>query len=137
MKKVVKEFPKIYRVITERFKKSFKKNSRVFKKIKFQWLVILYVVTAFLILILSFDLLSSLQKQKEINFERTKIESEIKLWEALSAKYQGYKESYYELALLNYRIGQIDKAKFYVNKALYIDPNFSEAKNLQMILKSY
>ena len=131
------KFPNIYRTITERFKNISKKNSKIFKKLKSQWLVTSYLVTAVLILILSFDLLNSLQKQKEINFEKTKIQSEIKLWEALSEKYQGYKEAYYQLALLNYKIGEIDKAKFYVNKALYLDPNFENAKSLQKILRGY
>lgn len=134
------KFPKIYRIITEPFhlfKKSKKKKSEIFKKLKFQSLVTFYIVTSALILLLSFDLLISLQKQKEINFERTKIKSEIKLWEAISAKYQGYKEAYYQLALLNYRIGETDKAKFYVNKALYLDPNFEKARDLQKTIRGY
>lgn len=134
------QFPKIYRIITEPFhlfKKSKNKNSKIFKKLKFQGLVTFYIVITALILLLSFDLLISLQKQKEINFERTKIQSEIKLWEAISVKYQGYKEAYYQLALLNYRIGEIDKAKFYINKALYLDPNFEKARDLQKTLRGY
>lgn len=134
------QFPNIYRTITEPFrlfKKSKKKNSKIFKKLKFQGLVTFYIVTSALILLLSFDLLFSLQKQKEINFEKTKIESEIKLWEAISAKYQGYKEAYYQLALLNYRIGETDKSRNYIERALYLDPNFEKARDLQKTLKGY
>jgi len=141
------KFPNIYRVITDPLRSSFseargfkkitKKNSKIFKKLKFQWLVTLYLVTAVLVLILSFDLLSSLQKQKEINFEKEKIRSEIKLWEDLSQKYPNYSEAYFQLAILNYKLGEFKSAKYYVDKALYLNPDFEKARNLKETLRGY
>lgn len=131
------KFPNIYRTFTENFIKFKKKNSKFLKKLKLQSVVTLYILTIALILILSLDLLNSLQKQKEINFERAKIESEIKVWEAIADKYQGYKEAYFQLAVLNYKLGNFEKAKYYIDKTLYIDPNFTKAKDLQNTLKNY
>jgi len=131
------KFPNIYRFFTDRFKNFRKRNSKVLKKLRFQGIVTLYAVTIALILFLSLDLLVALQKQKEINFERAKIQSEIKLWEEISQKFQGYKEAYFQLAALEYKLGDFDKAKYYVDKALYLDPNFEKARNLQNILKGY
>ncbi len=131
------KFPNIYRSFTESFKKFKKKNQKVFKIFKFQSIVTVYILTIGLVLILSLHLLISLQKQKEINFERTKIESEIKLWEKISQKFPEYKDAYFQLAVLNYKLGNIEPAKYYVEKALFIDPNFEKAKNLQKILRGY
>lgn len=137
MAKIKLQFPNIYRTITERFKKIHRKNSKVFKKLKFQTIVTVYLITAFLILVLSLDLLNSLQKQKELNFEKEKIKSEIKLWEELSKKYPGYSETYFQLAVLNYRLGEFKNSRYYADKALYLDPDFEKARNLREKLRGY
>lgn len=131
------KLPNIYRSFTEWFRKTKQEQEKLLKIFKLQSLVTVYILTVFLLLIFSVHLLISLQKQKEVNFEKEKIQSQIKLWEGISEKFQGYKEAYYQLALLNYKIGEIEKAKYYVDKALYLDPNFDKARNLQNILKNY
>ena len=131
------KFPNIYRSFTESPKRIKKRNQKVFKIFKFQSIATVYILTIGLVLILSLHLLVSLQRQKEINFERTKIESEIKLWEEISQKFPEYKDAYFQLAVLNYKLGNIEPAKYYVEKALFIDPNFEKAKNLQKILRGY
>ena len=83
------------------------------------------------------DILNTLQKQKELNFEKEKIKSEIKLWEDLSKKYPGYSEAYFQLAVLNYRLGEFKNSKYYADKALYLDPDFEKARNLREKLRGY
>ncbi len=107
------------------------------KKLKLEALVFLYVVTIFSILILCFNLLTNLQKQKEINFQREKIQSEIKLWQDVADKFKNYKEAYYQLAVLEYKLGEIEKSKFYIEKSLYLDPSFDKARELKKILNTY
>ncbi len=131
------KFPSIYRRITENLKNFKKRNSMVLKSLKFQGSVFLFITTIGLILFLSLDLLISLQRQKEINLERTKIQGEIKLWEQIAEKYPGYKETYFQLTKLEYQIREYDKAKYYVDKALYIDPNFEKAIELKKTLRNY
>lgn len=141
------KFPKIYRSFTDPLRQSFsearrftkfrKKNLKLLKQLKLQSVVSLYILTVALILLLSIDILGSLQKQKEENFERAKIEGQIKLWEGIAEQYKGYKEAYFQLALLEYEIKDFPKAKDYVNKALYLDPNFEKARDLQNTLRNY
>lgn len=133
MKKQKKKSPRNYRSFTE----AFKKRSKLIQKIKFQSIVFLYIATIALILFMTFDLLKNFQRQKEINFQREKIESQVKLWQDIADKFQGYKEAYYQLASLEYQLGNIDKAKIYINKALYLDPNFEKSRELLKILNNY
>lgn len=134
--KQTKQSPRNYRTITERFKK-FNRKYSLLKKLKLEALVFLYVVTIFSILILCFNLLTNLQKQKEINFQREKIQSEIKLWQDVADKFKNYKEAYYQLAVLEYKLGEIEKSKFYIEKSLYLDPSFDKARELKKILNTY
>lgn len=147
MKKKSKQFPKNYRTITDplrqifsearRFKKFRKNNLKLLEKLKLEGIIFIYAITIFLILISAFDLFSNFQKQKEINFETEKIQSEIKLWQEVTNKFKDYKEAYYQLAILEYRLGETDLAKFYIDKSLYLDPNFEKARELRKILYSY
>lgn len=149
MKKQKKQSPRNYRIITDlpamlahvlqagRFKKVSKKSPKLLERLKIEALVFLYVVTIFSILILAFNLFTNLQRQKEINFQREKIQSEIKLWQDVADKFKNYKEAYYQLAVLEYELGEIEKAKFYISKSLYLDPNFDKAKELKKILNTY
>lgn len=139
-KKPARESPKNYRTITDslrRFNLINKGNSKLISKLKFEGLVSLYVITIFAIIFLIFDLFGNIQRQREINFQKEKIQSEIKLWEDIASKFKDYKEAYYKLAVLEYQLGNIDKAKIYLNKSLYIDPNFEKARELKKILDSY
>ncbi len=72
-KKTAKESPRIYRRITDSFKKTSKKYPGLLKKVKMQSLVTIYLVMFLAILILGFDLVNNIQKQKEINYQREKI----------------------------------------------------------------
>lgn len=137
MKKQKKQFPKNYRTITERLGKLKKQNSKLLQKIKFESLVFLYAVTIVLILISTFNLFQNFQKQKEIDLQREKIQSEIKVWQGVTDKFTQYKEGYYQLGILEYELGDIEKAKFYISKSLYLDPNFDKAREFQKILNNY
>lgn len=136
-KKTAKQLPKNSRTITERFSKFKKKNLKILQKIKFESLIFVYVVTIIFILISGFDLLNNFQKQKEINFQKEKIQSEIILWQDIANKFTGYKEAYYQLAVLEYRLGEIEKSKYYIEKSLYLDPNFDKAMEFKKILNNY
>jgi tetratricopeptide (TPR) repeat protein len=119
------KFPKIYRFFTD---KSFKKTLRA------QFLIIIVTLVVASIVILGADLLNNLQKQKELDFQRKVLTSELKTWESIAQKFPKFKDAYFELAVLAYRLGDLEKAKEYVNKALYLDPNFEKARDLQKLL---
>lgn len=136
-KKHNKQSPRNYRIITERFKKFKRNNTKLLERLRIEVLVFVYVVTIFSILILGFNLLTNLQNQNQISFQKEKIQSEIRLWQDIADKFKNYKEAYYELAVLEYQLGDIEKSKYYLDKSLFLDPNFDKARELKKILDTY
>jgi tetratricopeptide (TPR) repeat protein len=64
------------------------------------------------------------------------LQSKANFWQAIIDKYDGYKDAYFQKALLEYNLGQIDKAKEDNAKALLLDPNFTDAKKLETVLNN-
>lgn len=131
--KKTKKSPRIYRSFTEGSIKFFKKQNKILKKLKFQASIFLLGFLITTLLLLAVDVLFVFQKQKEIYFEKAKLNSEIRLWENIVQKYPS-KDTYFRLARLEYRVGDLDKSKYYTDKALYMDPNFKEAQEFKKIL---
>jgi len=71
----------------------------------------------------------------QINNQRRDLQSKINFWQSIIDKYDGYKDAYFQKALLEYKLGQIDKAKDDNQKALLLDPNFADAKKLETVLE--
>lgn len=81
-------------------------------------------------IIMGNDLRSNLDKLNLINQERKIIEAQIVEWKGILSTYKNYKDGYYMLAILEYRLGDSQRAYDYTNEALEIDPNYKEAKEL-------
>ena len=58
----------------------------------------------------------------------------IKAWEKIIEDKPLYRDAYLQLAILNYKIKEVQKAKDNLNKALEIDPNFELTKKLEEII---
>jgi len=58
----------------------------------------------------------------------------ISLWEKIVAEKPDYRDGYLQLAILNYKIWQNEKAQEYLKKALIVDPNFGPALELEKII---
>ncbi|MCX6724873.1 MAG: hypothetical protein NTV20_02120 [Candidatus Shapirobacteria bacterium] len=54
-------------------------------------------------------------------------------WGKIVQEKPNYRDGYLQLAILNYKIYENEKAEEYLNKALAIDPNFEPAKELKKI----
>mgnify|MGYP004417280321 FL=1 len=50
----------------------------------------------------------------------------ITYWEGISEKYKGYRDVYYRIAALQFKVGNVAASQEYVKKALELDPNFPE-----------
>ena len=124
------KFPRIFRFITD---------NKLIKKIKKnQWrLITAGFVSAIIlgaIVIVGVDSYKNYQENKKLTEERENIESQIKFWESVNKKYPGYRDSYFELALLEYQLKDFDKARAYLKEALRLDPNFKSGRKLESIL---
>ncbi len=146
MKKIhlASQFPNIYRRITEKL--AFKK----LPKIKFipSWRdklnkipLSLKILTTLIVIIalvcgIGFFGLRTYQdfaKTQQILAQRQQIQAKINFWQSISDKYDGYKDAYFQMAMLDYQLGNFQKAKLENEKALSLDPNFTDAIKLEAV----
>lgn len=91
----------------------------------------LFCVMLFLI----FQLLGSLRIQKQVLEERVKVVKDIAFWEQVVKEKPDYRDGYFSLALLQYRMGDKKKALENVAKVLELDPNFKAGREFEQMLK--
>ena len=110
-----KHFPKIYRFFAE------------------DYLLSVVVVSAFLFafVLVGVSLMNNFQKMVELNIERNKIASKIYYWRKVVEKYKEYRDGYFQLAILEYQLQDIGRAKVYLREVLRIDPSFEKGRMLQ------
>jgi tetratricopeptide (TPR) repeat protein len=131
------QFPSIYRRITEKPSLSLlwqpKLNKTTFLALASASILISLILVAG-IAIFVVKTYQNFGQAIQINNEKQDLQSKINFWQAIITKYDGYKDAYFQKALLEYSLGQIDKAKEDNTKALLLDPNFEDAKKLEMVL---
>lgn len=118
-------FPKNTRFITERF------HNRI--------VILVGLLSVVLLIMISFvgwDLYKNIQEKKRIEIERQQIISEIDFWQTVSKKYKGYRDAYFKLAVLEYKLGNDAKSQFYLSKTFALDPNFAKGRALEKSLES-
>jgi tetratricopeptide (TPR) repeat protein len=141
------QFPNIYRIITERgvFKIPLKSTFRLSLKPKLnKFLVIFAAMTALVVIVVSavgiaffsVKVYQNYQEITQINAQRQQIQSKINFWQSIADKYEGFKDAYFQMAILDYNLGNFQKAKLENVKALTLDPNFNDAKNLEEVLNN-
>jgi tetratricopeptide (TPR) repeat protein len=64
------------------------------------------------------------------------MQSKINFWQSIADKYEGYKDAYFQMAVLDYQLGNLQKAKSENKKALSLDPNFTDAQKLEVVLEN-
>lgn len=149
------EFPNIYRFITEKklnfaklhrglaflnssislkWQPKFTKSASKETKNLFKIIIVVSLMVA--VLTIGLDLYLNYKKNNELVSSKNDMMSQIKIWESIIDKYPGYKDAYFRLSVMEYRMGDFAKAKQYVQKALVLDPNFKDAERLSVILDS-
>ena len=142
--------PKIYRFIPDSVKASAGKPSSIWKhffnlnidlnrkEVFNVYRKALRIFTLFIFIVaivaLGFDLSKNIKEKEKTDFERERITRELNFWQSFVAKHHDYRDAYLQLAVLEYRLRDVNKAKFYLNKSLSIDPNFEKARELEKIL---
>ena len=124
------EFQNIFRFITEQ---------KYFKRIKkHQWrLITAGFVSAIIlgaIVIVGADSYKNYQENKRLSEKRENIETQIKFWKSINQKYPGFRDSYFELAILEYQLKDFSKSREYLKEVLRLDPNFKSGRRLGSIL---
>ncbi|MCL4352965.1 hypothetical protein M1615_00655 [Patescibacteria group bacterium] len=77
----------------------------------------------------------SLVKLQAVKAQNKKIEQRIVFWQKAVAKYNNYRDGYFELAVLEYRLKNFAKSEYYLRKVLYLDPGFTDGLKLREMLR--
>lgn len=117
------KFPKIFRFITEGSE---------------SWQLILIgfasgIVFAVLVFV-ALDTYKNYQEKLLLGLDRKAIINEINFWNGALMKYQGNRDAYLQLALLEYRLKDFSQSRYYLQKALFLDPNFEEGRKLESVI---
>lgn len=110
-------FPRIYRVITE------------------QWKIILCSFVSGLIIIAimlqGLILQKNLQIERGMKADREKTVAELGFWKSKLSEYPNYRDLYFKIANLEYKLGRTEEAKLNLKKTLELDPNFKKGREME------
>lgn len=127
--KIPSQFPNIYRIITERT--DIKKILLVLKQIFLSALIVGLLIFILVFLYISY---TNFEKLSKISAEKLDLEAKVKVWEDITKKYPGHKEAYFQTGLIYYRLKNYESAKIYVDKAIFVDPDYEDAKKLKKLI---
>ena len=102
-----------------------------------RWLIILIVLS---ILILQLVQLGQMLYKNYYDAQLKKaqkrtIEAEIMRWEQIVRDRPNYRDAYFELAVLTYRLGHLEETKKYLARVFELDPNYQPARELEKTLQ--
>ena len=126
-KKEKPQFPRISRIIPEKY---------IFFLTIVTSVVVFFIAVLFLagIVFLGNRIYTNYKNLRKTEIQRQNLQSQINFWQSVADKYSGYKDSYFRIAVLEYRLGNFSEAKNYNQKALLLDPNFADAKQLEVFI---
>ena len=87
-------------------------------------------------MLVGFDVLGNLHKMTQLNNQWQGIVLQINYWQKVVDKYKDYRDGYFQLAILEYRLGQKEKSRMYLKEVFRLDPNFEKGRELEKILNS-
>lgn len=130
------KYPSNPRTIAEHFKLLLPKiNStkliKLYGGILKVFAVAIFVVTT---IVVGYDFQKNLQLKQNIESQRKTIISDLNFWENFLSAHKNYRDAYFQASILEYRLGNISKAKMYVEKGLSLDPVSANGKKLEQFL---
>ncbi len=130
--------PSNSRTITEKFSLGFPKiNSIKLLKI-YGGALKVFVIFIFTIAvaIVGYDFQQNLQVKQNIDSQRGVLTKDLSFWEKFISRHQNYRDAYFQASVLEYKLGNIYKAKMYVEKGLGLDPSSENGKRIEEFLKN-
>ena len=86
--------------------------------------------------LISIDIYSNFEKQKELTNEKFRVLREVSFWENEIKVRPGFRDGYMQLALLNFQLKNFNESRESLDKALVLDPNFEKGRELERLLDS-
>lgn len=118
-------------------KKTNKEKSPRIYRIFTDWKVWVGIVSAFLIVgigLMGLQLYKNLLTKADVEQKRQTAKLEIAFWKDIVSKYKDYRDGYFTIAVLEYKLGNKEKSKMYLQKTLELDPNFKNGRDLEKLL---
>ncbi len=115
---------------------------QIFRKIpaKTAWRAFLLLIIASILLFqlgkFGQNLYATYQRAKTKQAEKQRLEAQVAKWQEVVAKRADFRDAYFELAVLTYRLNRLPEAKYYLAKTLALDPNFIPARELEKVIKN-
>lgn len=116
-----RQLPSIYRFFTDK---------------KLIGIVVLFVALFVFIGLAGAQAYRHYQEKEKVLSERKEVLAKISYWQNVVIEKKGYRDGYFQLAILWYQLGQNDKSQIYLSEALKLDPNFEEGRKLEKVLSS-
>ncbi len=117
MKKKKSKSPRIYRIITDRI----------------LWVFVTSSALLVLVSYIGLNIYSRFNELQKLTKEREKIIIEINHWKKAAIDHKDYRDGYFKLAVLEYQLGESEKSKNSLKKALELDPNFEKGRELERL----
>jgi|SRR6185437_6992614 len=119
--KTIALFPKNIRSITEY---TFSESQSYVIKVILTSIVSIFLLG--LIFVQGVATWYTVQQREILAQQRLQLQNEVKYWQGIANKYQGYRDVYFRIAAIQYKLGNVGESQKYVKKALELDPNFPE-----------
>ena len=117
-----KHLPRIPRFITENLF-----SGRAFFYLKYIFVGAISGALLIAITLQGVELRGNTRQAEQVVQAREQVMQEIVYWKQIADTYSGYRDIYYRIATLQYKLGNKEESKKYLQKALELDPNFEEA----------
>lgn len=121
-----KQLPRIYRIIPD--------SAKLLKIYRLSLKVFVAFIFILAVIVVGLDLQANIQEKQAIGLERENLTKELKFWEDFIAKHQDYRDAYLQASILEYKLGNMSKAKMYVGKGLSLDPNSGDGLKIEAFL---
>ncbi len=106
------------------FLKLYRESLKVF-------VVFIFIVAA---VIVGYDFQKNLQIKQDIDSQRKVLIRDLNFWEDFISKNQNYRDAYFQASILEYKLGDMSKARMYVEKGLSLDPNSESGLKIEKLL---
>ena len=100
---------------------------------------LLFVILTFVFIVCTIFIVVTIQGKvralQVLEAKRNAIQAKIGYWKKVVVKDPGYRDAYFQLALLEYQLGDFQASQNYVDTVESIDPTFEKAYTLEKILE--
>lgn len=95
------------------------------------FIVFIFIMAA---IVVGLDLQKNIKTKQNVDSQREVLTKELKFWENFIAKHQDYRDAYFKVSILEYKLGNTSEAKKYLEKGLSLDPNSKDGKKIEDLL---